>query len=89
MSTYRTQSRDTTRSAEELVFEHLRSLSPAQRAEQVTAMTESMHEVVQAGIRLRHPEASDEELFYRTAARWLGPELTKRVYGWDVEEMGW
>jgi len=88
MPPYRTQAEDTTRAAEDLVFGHLRSLTPAQRAEQVTELSRAMHTAVWAGIRLRHPEADADELFHRMAAHWLGADLAKRVYGWDVEERG-
>ena len=34
-----------------------------------------------AGLRLRYPEATEEELFLREAALRLGDELMTKVYG--------
>ena len=38
-----------------------------------------------AGVRLRHPNAGERELFLRTAALRLGRDLTIDVYGWDPD----
>jgi len=34
-----------------------------------------------AGMRERHPNADERELFLRTARQSLGPELFRKVYG--------
>lgn len=42
----------------------------------------------EAGVRIRHPEADDREVFLRAAALRLPRDLMIRVYGWDPESDG-
>ncbi len=41
-----------------------------------------------AGLRSRHPQASEEELRLRLAALRLGRDLMVRAFGWDPEALG-
>jgi hypothetical protein len=36
-------------------------------------------------VRRLYPEATDREVFLRVTARRLGPELMKKVYGWQPD----
>jgi len=38
-----------------------------------------------AGVRLRHPNVDERELFLRAAALRLGRALMIEVYGWDPD----
>jgi hypothetical protein len=42
-----------------------------------------------AGVRLRHPDASDDEVRLRVLALRLGRDLMLEVYGWDPSIEGW
>ena len=46
-------------------------------------------EMALAGIRMRHPEASDRELRLRLAALRLDRGTMVRVFGWDPEREGY
>lgn len=74
---------DTSPDAERLQFELWSRMSPTEKFEafaRLMAMTEALAE---AGIRQRHPEADDREVFLRRAALTLGAETVRRLYGWD------
>ena len=55
-------------------------MSPAQKAAVVSGLTQAVHELALAGIRMRHPEASERERFLRLALITLGPEVARQVY---------
>ncbi len=59
-------------------------MSPAEKAARVVALTRAANTLALAGLRVRHPEASDGELLLRLAAIRLGPDLVRRVYGWSA-----
>jgi len=40
-------------------------------------------QMLEAGVRLDYPHASEREIFLRTAARHLDRDLMIRAYGWD------
>lgn len=52
----------------------------------VVEMYETMMATYARQERTLHPEASDREIFLRVAARRLGWEVVKRVYGWSPDE---
>jgi hypothetical protein len=55
---------------------------PAQRKfDQVVGMCEGMALTYAVRERKLHPEKTEREIFLRVAARRLGKELVKRVYG--------
>lgn len=58
-------------------------MSFAERAERMTALTLAVQELAFAGMKLRHPEADDDEIWLRLAANRLGRALVKKVYGFD------
>jgi len=80
---------DTSEQAERVFLEALRKKSPAERLELAADTTECLRQIVVGGIRWRYPDAGEEEVLRRFAARWLGREWAIRVYGWDPEQHGW
>jgi hypothetical protein len=72
--------------ADDLVRAKLAELEPAERMERTQRLTTALRELSLQGLRLRHPEASDEELCLREAAQRLGRDLMIRAYGWDPEQ---
>jgi hypothetical protein len=40
-------------------------------------------------IRRRHPQAGEHEVRMRLAARFLEPDLMRRVYDWDPDTEGY
>lgn len=57
-------------------------MTPQQRGEIFTALTLAVQDLAIAGLRLQYPNASDDELRLRLAARRLGSEVVRRVWGW-------
>jgi len=60
--------------------------SPEQRAGALRAVDRGVRRLALAGLRARHPGASDAELIVRLFASVHGRELALRVYGWFPEE---
>jgi len=71
---------DTSANAERTQLERWRCMTPPEKARAVTAITLAVQEQSLAGIRIRHPGASDQECMLRLAVLKLGPDLTCQVY---------
>ena len=80
---------DTHPATEAKLIEGFRGMTPAQRLEIATQLTQAVQELAIADVRRRHPDADEREVALRAASRWLGPELMLRAFGWDVEKMGY
>ncbi|MEN9822932.1 MAG: hypothetical protein RLZ04_1358 [Actinomycetota bacterium] len=80
---------DTDREVTDLVAQCWRGLSPAQRLLLVADLGESAEQLSLAGVRLRHPDASEEEVRLRAIALRIGRELMVAAYDWDPEIKGW
>ncbi|MBI3926015.1 MAG: hypothetical protein HY319_10780 [Armatimonadetes bacterium] len=74
-------SRDTDPAAERRQLEVLRQIPRPARARMVAEMVRSCHCLTRAGLRLRKPGATDEEVALEAATIWLGPELSQQVSG--------
>jgi len=84
---YRTQSSDTSIEAERIQFNCYRALSPAEKLEVILDLCRVGRELSLAGLRMRHPEASAEELELREASLRLGSDLARKVYGRRIDEL--
>jgi hypothetical protein len=73
-------SRDTSADIERLQIEVWRRMSPLEKAGIVSQATSDVTALALAGIRQRHPGASDRECFLRLAELRLGPALARAVY---------
>lgn len=83
-----TLARDTSPEAERLQVELWRKMSPLEKARAVSAITRAAQQLSLAGIRQRHPGASDRECMLRLAMLKLGPELTRRIYPEAADLLG-
>jgi len=86
---YRPQSPDTDEAAERYLIERLRDLPPWRKAEMLSASTRAAWDLAMAGLRQRHPGASDVELRKRFAALVLGQEASIALFDWDPDREGW
>jgi hypothetical protein len=69
------------------VYLRLNHQLPAQRKfDTVVGMCDGMALTLAARERKLHPEESERKIFLRVAARGLGGELVKRVYGESPDE---
>ena len=71
--------------ADRVQLDLLRKMSPEDKLEHVRAMTIAVQRLAFVGLRDQYPNASDDELWLRLAARRLGPELVKKIYGWEAD----
>lgn len=83
------QTQDTYPKSEQVLIELLRNVPAWQKCRQVSQMIQATRQLSIAGLRIRYPDASDEELHKRVAALWLDRELVVKVYGWDPESEGY
>ena len=67
-------------------IEIIRRKTPGERIELTFQLTEFALRMQEAGMRERHPEASDREIFLRCAALRIPRDLMIKVYGWDPVE---
>jgi len=71
---------DTTEEAARMQIELWRAMTPAQKLELASGLTVAVQRLCLAGIRMRHPEASERECFLRLAIIKLGRELAAKAY---------
>ena len=71
---------DTTADIEQRQIESWRRLSPLEKLRLVSDTTRAVRSLSLAGIRRRHPQASERECFLRLAAILLGVAAARRVY---------
>jgi hypothetical protein len=64
-------------------IEILRRMTPAEKVEAVSRVSQDLVRVQEAAVRRLYPEAGDREIFLRTLARRLRRDLVIRAYGWD------
>jgi hypothetical protein len=77
----KTQSPDTGPEAERVLFDLLRQATPARKFELIVSANLASRELALCGLRMRHPEASAQQLERRLAGLWLGEELAAKGYG--------
>ena len=73
-------SADTSPVVERLQIDAWRRMSPLDKVRTVDALTRDTQALALAGIRRRHPGASERECFLRLAVLKLGREATIRLY---------
>jgi len=73
--------RDTTGDALDRYHQLLKSQAPHQRLGQAVALTRAVRTLAVAGIRQRHPSASDDEVRARLAVRLYGREAVSHIFG--------
>jgi hypothetical protein len=61
--------------------ELLRGQAPHQRLAQAVALTNMARQLAVAGIKHRHPTASDEEIRVRLTVRLYGRDTAERLFG--------
>ena len=71
---------DTSLEAEREQVELWRRMSPLEKVRAVTEISRAIQQLSLAGIRLRHPDAADQECMLRLAVLNLGRQLACQVY---------
>jgi hypothetical protein len=80
--------RDSDPRALEVFYEIHRRRSPGEKANDVFDLTDWMIELAERGVRSRHPEVDEREVFLRAAALRIPRDLMIKAYGWDPEARG-
>ena len=73
---------DTPPEAWEKQFELYRRMTPAQKARAFRDITLAANSFALAGLRQRHPNAGERELWLRLAGLRIGEDLVAQAYGW-------
>lgn len=81
-------SSDTTPEAEAVLLELLRRAPVWKRLQMIDQMYEMLRLLTMADLRRCYPNADENELKRRLAARILSPEEVVAAYGWDPEPEG-
>lgn len=79
---------DTTPDAMAVFLECHRRMSPEQKLELCFVLSEQLRQWLEAGVRMRHPQADEREVFLRTVSLRLDRETMRKVYQWDPVEHG-
>jgi hypothetical protein len=79
---------DTTPDAWAKQFELYRRMSPAEKARVLRDITLAANTFALAGLRQRHPHASEGELLLRLAVLRLGEDLVAQAYHWRPSSGG-
>ena len=89
MSGYRTQARDTSPEMERHLIEAYRGMDAVEKVQRLTELSLASREWAEAGIRDRHPNADDREVFIRLASLRLDRDTMIRLFDWDPDERGY
>lgn len=87
--TTRTQSRDTSTEIEQRQIEAWRAMDAAQKLAIVSQLTLAAEAMARAGIRERHPRATEREIELRLGALRLDRDTMICGFGWDPEKQGY
>jgi hypothetical protein len=71
--------------ADRVQLELLRKMTPAEKLECVRGLTLAVQQLAFVGLRQQFPDDSDDEIWLRLAARRLGRDLVKKIYGWEAD----
>jgi hypothetical protein len=83
MASERPLAADTTLRAERLQFEVWSRMTPAEKFTVFAQLMEMATARADAGIRQRHPDADEHEIFLRRVALHLDRATMLQAYGWD------
>lgn len=71
---------DSSAAAERVQVDLWRRMTALDKVRSVTSLTRTAQELALAGIRMRHPRASERECLLRLAVLKLGPRLAERAF---------
>jgi hypothetical protein len=79
---------DTSPAAARFYYEHLRSLSPAERLRIASELSIAVRQLAEAGVRQRAPGATAREVMLLVVTRLYGEEVAQRFFGSTGELAG-
>jgi hypothetical protein len=72
---------DTPQQIEEIQINIMRGMPVERKIQLVFALSQGVRELARTGIKLRHPQADNEEVNHRLAILMLGEELAEKTLG--------
>jgi hypothetical protein len=72
---------DTSAEAEQVLYRLYRNMTPGQKGQRIFSAYRMGKMLSMAGIRMAHPEATEEQVWHIWARRHLGDELYEKAYG--------
>jgi hypothetical protein len=84
----KTQSPDTHPEIERILIEAYRRMTPREKIEKMRQLNEFGYRLALAEVQRRYPEASERECHLRVASRYIPPDLMRKAFGWNPDEMG-
>jgi len=69
----------------EAYYRRLAEMSPEEKVNIGVALHRAGDALQRAGLRLKHPEADEDEITFRLAVARFGEDLARRAYGRDLE----
>jgi hypothetical protein len=79
---------DTSPEAWKVLLDLLRKMPPEEKLRRTLEHSEMIRLAGESGLRQAYPQASDREIFLRSARLRLGAELFCRVYGDELPDYG-
>jgi hypothetical protein len=79
---------DTSPEAWKVLIDLLRKMPPEEKLRRALEHSEMIRLAGESGLRQAYPQASDREIFLRSARRRLGAKLFSRVYGDELPDDG-
>ncbi|MBI2920743.1 MAG: hypothetical protein HYY18_06615 [Planctomycetes bacterium] len=86
---YRTQAEDTSPEIEQILIEGWRAMPSWRKVQLIRDMNLACEELARAGVRMRHPAASEREIQLRVASLRLDRETMLKVFAWDPVKEGY
>jgi len=71
---------DTSQKAQELYFERLAAMTPAERLALGVALWSAGDSLQRSALRRSYPQADETEILFRMAVATFGPELARKAY---------
>ena len=72
---------DTSPEAWRVFLDLVRRATPGERLKRALELSETVRAFAEVGMRARHPQADEHEIFIRMAQLYLGAELARKAYG--------
>ena len=79
---------DTSPEAWKVLLDLLRKMPPEEKLQRALEWSEMIRLAGESGLRQAYPQASDREIFLRSARLRLGAELFFRIYGDELPDDG-
>jgi hypothetical protein len=76
--------RDTSPEAWKVLMDLMRKMSPEEKLQRTFEYSAMVRRFAEAGLRQKHPQAGDREIFLRAARQRLGADLYAKVYGAEL-----